>query len=150
MLGEPPLNVIVIPDCAQASSSVIEMITGGEDTEEITTPTTPAPPATGTAPGAGGTPGANVGSGTGAGTGGQPGAPAVSGPTMSPDMVKASVNGKYYNLLTVISVPDDRGSYGDFDDWGYYSGTSYAGYSNLPAGYWVYVYPNWYIWGNQQ
>ena len=66
------------------------------------------------------------------------------------NLTKASVNGKYYNLLRVISVPQDRGSYGDFDDYGYYSSTSYAGYDNIPAGYWVYVYPDWYIWGNQK
>ena len=24
---------------------------------------------------------------------------------------------------------------------------AYAGYRDLPTGYWVYVYPNWYIWG---
>jgi hypothetical protein len=66
------------------------------------------------------------------------------------NITKASVNGKYYNLLKVINVPQDKGSYGDFDDYGYYSSTSYAGYTNVPAGYWVYVYPDWYIWGNQR
>ncbi len=71
--------------------------------------------------------------------------PAPQGPE-----VTASVNGKYYNLLQTLYVPQDQGSYGDFYDWGYYSGTSYAGYSNLKPGYWVYVYPNWYIWGNQK
>ena len=60
----------------------------------------------------------------------------------------ASVNGKYYNLLNTLYVPQDKGSYGDFYDWGYWSGSSYAGYTNLTPGYWVYVYPNWYIWGN--
>jgi hypothetical protein len=52
--------------------------------------------------------------------------------------------------LKVINVPQDKGSYGDFNDYGYYSSTSYAGYDNIPAGYWVYVYPDWYIWGNQR
>jgi hypothetical protein len=66
------------------------------------------------------------------------------------NLTKASVNGKYSNLLRVINVPQDRGSYGDFDDYGYYSSTSYAGYDNIPAGYWVYVYPDWYIWGAQR
>ena len=61
---------------------------------------------------------------------------------------KASVNGKYFNLLMTLYVPQDQGSYGNFYDWGYYTGTSYAGYSNIPPGYWVYVYPNWYVWGN--
>jgi hypothetical protein len=79
----------------------------------------------------------------------QPGVTApMAPPAGSPDLSTASVNGKYSNLLYTLNVPQDKGSYGDFYDWGYYTGTSYAGYNNLPAGYWVYVYPNWYIWGN--
>ena len=27
-------------------------------------------------------------------------------------------------------------------------GRTNQGHSNLPAGYWVYVYPNWFIWGD--
>lgn len=69
-------------------------------------------------------------------------------PTPQGPEVKASVNGKYYNLLQTLYVPQDQGSYGDFYEWGYWSGSSYAGYTNLTPGYWVYVYPNWYIWGN--
>jgi hypothetical protein len=60
---------------------------------------------------------------------------------------KASVNGKYRKLLRRIKVEQDRASYGEFSDFGQYSGASYAGYSGLPVGYWVYVYPYWYIWG---
>jgi len=66
------------------------------------------------------------------------------------DADTASVNGKYYNLLTTLYVPDDYSSYGAFYEWGYWSGSSYGGYNNLPSGYWVYVSPNWYIWGNQR
>jgi hypothetical protein len=81
-----------------------------------------------------------------------PGQPPVAAPPggspQSPDMTMASVNGKYYNLLMTLNVPQDQASYGNFYDWGYYTGTSYAGYNNIPAGYWVYVYPNWYVWGN--
>jgi len=62
--------------------------------------------------------------------------------------IKASVNGKYRRLLKKIEVRGDYGSYGEFRDWGHYEGTSYAGHSDLPAGYWVWVYPNWYIWGD--
>lgn len=62
--------------------------------------------------------------------------------------IKASVNGKYRRLLKKIEVRGDYGSYGEFRDWGHYEGTSYAGYSDLPAGYWVWVYPHWYIWGD--
>ena len=81
-----------------------------------------------------------------------PGQPGVTNPgggaTMTPEMNTASVNGKYSNLLMTLYVPQDQGSYGNFYDWGYYTGTSYAGYNNIPPGYWVYVYPNWYVWGN--
>ena len=33
-------------------------------------------------------------------------------------------------------------------DFGNWTGTSYLGHENLPQGYWVYVAPNWYIWGD--
>lgn len=59
-------------------------------------------------------------------------------------------NGKYYNLLYVLYLPDDKESYGETDDWGYYTGSYYQGYDNLPPGYWVYLHPYWYIWGNQR
>jgi hypothetical protein len=75
-------------------------------------------------------------------------APPGGGMTQTPEMTTASVNGKYSNLLMTLSVPQDQASYGNFYDWGYYTGTSYAGYNNIPPGYWVYVYPNWYVWGN--
>lgn len=60
---------------------------------------------------------------------------------------KASVNGKYRKLLKRIKVEGDRQSYTDFSDYGMYTGTAYAGYTDLPPGYWVYAYPYWYIWG---
>jgi hypothetical protein len=63
---------------------------------------------------------------------------------------KASVNGKYRKLLRRIQVEQDKASYGEFSDFGQFNGTSYAGYSNLPVGYWVYVYPYWYIWGEMK
>jgi hypothetical protein len=65
-------------------------------------------------------------------------------PPVAPD---PSVGGKYRNLLRRIEVEQDKNGYGVFSDYGYYTGTSYAGYNDLPVGYWVYVYPHWYIWG---
>lgn len=62
--------------------------------------------------------------------------------------VKARVGGKYDTLLRRLRVPQDRQNYTDFRDYGYWSGNAYAGYNNLPQGYWVYVYPYWFIWGN--
>jgi hypothetical protein len=62
--------------------------------------------------------------------------------------IKASVNNKYRRLLKKIAVPNDLQSFGGFYDYGVWDGTSYAGHNDLPAnGHWVYVSPNWYIWG---
>jgi len=60
-----------------------------------------------------------------------------------------SFGGKYVNLLRRISVPNDRQRYGLCRDYGRYSGSSWAGYRNLPRGYWTYKYPHWYIWGRR-
>jgi hypothetical protein len=57
-----------------------------------------------------------------------------------------SVYGKYRVLLRKINVPQDTNAYGQFTDYGMYTGNSWAGFNDLPPGYWVYVYPNWYIW----
>ncbi len=62
---------------------------------------------------------------------------------------KASVWGRYSNLLKKINVPGDRENYGEFHDYGAWQGTSYAGQQNLPVGFWVYESPDWYIWGAQ-
>lgn len=63
---------------------------------------------------------------------------------------RATVNGKYRKLLRKIKVEQDRQSYGNFHEWGHYTGDSWAGHNNLPPGYWVYVYPHWYIWGEMR
>ena len=60
-----------------------------------------------------------------------------------------SFGGKYVSLLRRISVPRDRRRYGLCRDYGRYSGSSWAGYRNLPPGYWTYKYPHWYIWGRR-
>jgi hypothetical protein len=60
---------------------------------------------------------------------------------------KARVNGKYSRLLRRLKVPQDLQNYTEFRDYGEYPATDYAGYTKIPAGYWVYVYPHWYIWG---
>jgi len=60
---------------------------------------------------------------------------------------KATVGGKYADLLRVIEVKRDFRQYGEFRDYGFSDESSYVGLDNLPRGYWVYVYPNWYIFG---
>jgi hypothetical protein len=63
---------------------------------------------------------------------------------------KARCNGRYVKLLRKIHVPQDRGSYGDFNEFGHYQATDWQGHKNIPAGFWVYVYPHWYIWGENK
>lgn len=59
---------------------------------------------------------------------------------------KASNGGRQKELLHVLYLPTDKASYTEFRDWGMWSGASYGGHNGLSAGYWVYVYPRWYIW----
>ena len=59
---------------------------------------------------------------------------------------QATVSGRYQNLLTKVRVSGDAVEYGLFNDWGYWKGTAYAGAADLPQGYWVYVWPEWYVW----
>src|SRR5436853_3060652 len=64
-----------------------------------------------------------------------------------PNILKeASANGKYAMLLKQIAVPQDTETYGIFADSGYWQGTEWAGFKDLPQGYWVYMKPYWYIW----
>ncbi|NND99943.1 MAG: hypothetical protein HKN47_21705 [Pirellulaceae bacterium] len=61
-------------------------------------------------------------------------------------LAKATVDGKYSQLLHQFKVESDFNQYGEFADFGRWNGESYAGHDNLPPGHWVYVYPHWYIW----
>jgi hypothetical protein len=79
--------------------------------------------------------------------------------TESPEIAKllqsrASVGGKYRNQLMRIKVPQDLTGRQFFRDQALIVGISppaadYRGHKGLPQGYWVYVYPYWYIWGEQ-
>ncbi|MBM83201.1 MAG: hypothetical protein CMJ78_21785 [Planctomycetaceae bacterium] len=64
--------------------------------------------------------------------------------------MRAETGGKYAQLLKTVSSPSDWQTYGQFNDYGFWGGKTYAGQSNLPEGYWVYVYPNWYIFKDQK
>lgn len=59
----------------------------------------------------------------------------------------ANVSGKYFDLLATMKAPTDRYKNGDLKEFGYQNIENYLGYSQLPDGYWVYVYPDYYIWG---
>lgn len=84
-------------------------------------------------------------------------APAAPAPAAPPSerlpireaLAKARVGGKYKTLLEIIEVEPDYRQYGAFHDFGRYEATNYAGHAKLPAGYWVYVYPHWFIWQDQ-
>jgi outer membrane protein OmpA-like peptidoglycan-associated protein len=60
---------------------------------------------------------------------------------------KASLNGKYSNLIQVFSCSQDAQTYGNFKEYGYWSGTTWCNQSTK-TGYWVWVSPKWYIWSN--
>jgi hypothetical protein len=63
--------------------------------------------------------------------------------------VKAHVDGKYSHLLRRFKMPQDRQSYTEFRDYGFYQACDWAGHTGIPAGYWVYHYPYWYVWKDQ-
>ncbi len=68
---------------------------------------------------------------------------------ISKDIIeKGNVNGKYTDLFYVLKVPEDKGSYGAFSDYGWWKGGSWAGVKDTPAGYWVYVEPYWLVFKN--
>lgn len=79
---------------------------------------------------------------------GPPPVPAAVVLTREQAEAKASLVGKYKNLLRIVEAPGDAAAYGAVRDFGYWEGTTYAGQNDLPKGYWVYVAPNWYIWGD--
>ena len=67
------------------------------------------------------------------------------------ERVEPPPNGaKYRKLMRKIEVEEDQSTYGEFYDYGYWSGTSWRGHGELPPGYWVYVAPHWYIYGEAQ
>ena len=72
----------------------------------------------------------------------------VSGLPLTP-LTKSASRSRYKGLLKKIEVPEDREAFGDFYDFGYWSGGEYAGHKDLPAGYWVYLAPHWYAFREQ-
>ncbi len=59
---------------------------------------------------------------------------------------RATCGGKYRGLLHRFNVPKDLKTYGGFKDYGHYQKTDYEDVKGVPAAYWVYVYPYWYVW----
>jgi hypothetical protein len=54
--------------------------------------------------------------------------------------------GRYKRLTRVLLLPSDQANYNQFTDFGFWQGTAYGGAADLSPGYWVYVYPRWFIW----
>ncbi|MCG6552729.1 MAG: hypothetical protein L7F77_10405 [Candidatus Magnetominusculus sp. LBB02] len=65
-----------------------------------------------------------------------------------PTLEKASVSGKYSKLVQMMPCAKDKATYGEFNDYGQWSGGPWCGQTGK-AGYWVYVAPNWYVWGEK-
>jgi hypothetical protein len=58
----------------------------------------------------------------------------------------ASVTGKYSMLLRQFAAPNDLNRHGEFHEAGPRDVKEHGGQDGLPKGFWVYVYPHWYIW----
>jgi len=66
--------------------------------------------------------------------------------SLEESLKKAQANGKYRMLLRQIKVDKDVETYQQFKDLGFRDQREYAGHKDLPAGWWVYSAPYWYIW----
>ncbi|HEY1861534.1 MAG TPA: hypothetical protein VGG61_14330 [Gemmataceae bacterium] len=62
---------------------------------------------------------------------------------------KAQCDGKYAMLLHQFKVEKDADEIGEFKDLGHRSRSKYAGQTDLSPGWWVYVQPYWFIWGER-
>ena len=59
-----------------------------------------------------------------------------------------SVNGRYQGLIQAMYCPEAQPDYGFYNQYGYWEGGEYiCGDQYARAGYWVYSFPNWYVWG---
>jgi hypothetical protein len=61
---------------------------------------------------------------------------------------RASVNGKYSELIQELKCPADQAKYGHFKDYGWWGGGPWCGQQGK-AGYWVWVAPTWYVWAGK-
>ena len=59
----------------------------------------------------------------------------------------SSAYGSYANLVQILTCYEDQGTYGEYYDYGYWSGGEWCG-EKAEEGYWVYDAPDWYIWSS--
>jgi len=74
-------------------------------------------------------------------------------PAADPDPEKcwsrAQCEGKYAMLLHQFKADKDAEEYGEFKELGHRNKKKYGAQDNLSPGFWVYVQPYWYIWGER-
>lgn len=72
---------------------------------------------------------------------------------------RITAEGRYQHLLKKIKVKRDAQDIcnqllymeNGYHDHGFFPAQdSYYNHKKIPAGFWVYVYPYWYIWGDQK
>ncbi len=56
---------------------------------------------------------------------------------------------KYRTVKKTIYAPGDRHKYGETYERGYRTTSTYGNTHNIPAGYWVYCAPYWYVYGEK-
>jgi hypothetical protein len=54
-------------------------------------------------------------------------------------------SGKYSGLERSLPARYDYLQYGEYHDYGFSKESFYLGAKDIPPGYWVYVYPRWYV-----
>jgi hypothetical protein len=55
-------------------------------------------------------------------------------------------HGTYKNLQIVIFDPEDEAQFTQFSEFGWKDAYAYKDYGGMPAGWWVYVAPYWFVW----
>ncbi len=72
--------------------------------------------------------------------------------TLEPELTvvdETSAYGRYTDLIQVIPCETALDEYGRYNDWGYWEGSNTVCEATAQPGYWVYVYPDWYVWGTE-
>ncbi|WP_160148373.1 serine/threonine-protein kinase [[Leptolyngbya] sp. PCC 7376] len=75
--------------------------------------------------------------------------PSVIPPEPIPEPIvvdETSAYGRYTDLIQVITCDTALEEYGSYNDWGYWEADGTVCGADAQSGYWVYVYPDWYVW----
>ena len=63
-----------------------------------------------------------------------------------PKLLQKASADRYQGLLHVVYLPSDKAGYTEYRDYGFSNTPNYGNKNGLTAGFWVYVYPRWYVW----